>query len=131
MAKVTNYYCKDCLENNNGWCPRLKMNGLKEITKEMCEAAGGSKISKFGGAERNIPIPKDPDDILAKAHQEMAATSVKEAIQDNEEKKKMIKLLKNSLSLESDYRVIDGTRITTVTLLFDGEPICDTDFYSN
>lgn len=26
------YLCKDCLENNNGWCKKLKKQGLKQIT---------------------------------------------------------------------------------------------------
>lgn len=33
MAK--DYLCKDCVENNNGWCNKRKFNGLKKITE--CE----------------------------------------------------------------------------------------------
>lgn len=28
MAK---YLCQTCTENNNGWCPKKKMNGLKKL----------------------------------------------------------------------------------------------------
>ena len=27
------YFCKDCVHNNNGWCPIKKMNGLKTVTE--------------------------------------------------------------------------------------------------
>lgn len=29
---MKNYFCKDCLENNNGWCNLHKKQGLKAIT---------------------------------------------------------------------------------------------------
>ena len=31
MATKKDYYCKDCANNNHGWCPIIKQNGLKEI----------------------------------------------------------------------------------------------------
>ncbi|MCC0672251.1 MULTISPECIES: hypothetical protein [unclassified Clostridioides] len=30
---IKNYLCKDCKDNNNGWCKKRKMQGLKNITE--------------------------------------------------------------------------------------------------
>ena len=30
------YFCKDCVHNNNGWCKEKKFNGLKKVTE--CES---------------------------------------------------------------------------------------------
>ena len=128
MAKIINYHCKDCKENNNGWCTILKMNGLKEITQEMCEAAGGNKVSKFGVvtpvATKQVIALVDEDDMIEKAKNEVLGKPVSERQQE------ILELL-GELRLDSDTREGEtpGSVIVTVTLYHEDTPITDTDFY--
>jgi hypothetical protein len=96
------------------------MNGLKDVTKEICEAGGGKKTSKFNTAATPEP------DILDIANKAVKVEPVR-----NSELQALINLFKDHATLESESRTIDGTRITTVTLKIDDEAICDTDFYTN
>lgn len=49
-----NYLCKDCDHNNNGWCNKLRKQGLKDITE--CE----SKI--VNGIDLNTSLNSNTED---------------------------------------------------------------------
>jgi hypothetical protein len=127
--KITDYYCKDCGLNNNGWCPKLKRNGLKEITEAQC---GGNKIPNI--LDMSMPQIAE-DDILAKASKVMPEKL--EGFTPNKVDTELLKtlkgFLKDNLQIDSTTRpgLTYGSKIVTVTISFDDEPICDTDFYIN
>jgi hypothetical protein len=133
MAIKKDYYCKDCGHNNNGWCPKKKKNGLKDITAKDCNEKTLEK--NIDGIEIEIEVE---DDILSKANKEMACT--KQSLCDDIDKvndvaqslknKEMLDFLKEHLRLDSDTRsgLIPGSKIVTVTLMIDDEPISDIDF---
>ena len=128
--KVESYYCKDCSLNNNGWCPKLKRNGLKEITEAQC---GGNKIPNT----LEIIQPYDYDDILAKAANTVLGKPVEERktemlnlFKKSEEDNELIELLKENLRLdiERDSGLVPGSSKVTILLKFDDEVISDIDF---
>lgn len=42
-----NYLCKECVNNNNGWCVERKMQGLKNITTCDFSHNNGDSIAEF------------------------------------------------------------------------------------
>lgn len=115
MAVRKEYYCKDCGYNNNGWCPKKKKNGLKDITANNCN----DKILEQNIDEIEIELEDDILDIAKKS-------KVIESVEDQ----KILDILKNHLHLESESRtgLIPGSKIVTITLMIDDEPISDIDF---
>lgn len=112
MAKVLDYYCKDCGHNNNGWCPIKKMNGLKKIQASDCN----KKILE-------IVTPDEEDDILDIANKEVSKNEMFN-------KKDLAKYLKENISIEIDTKAGDdpGTTYVYLKLVFDDYVIADSDF---
>lgn len=42
---MSDYICKSCKFNNNGWCTKLKKNGLTKVTE--CEHLASETYKKF------------------------------------------------------------------------------------
>jgi len=56
---MAEYLCKNCKENNNGWCPKKKTNGLKKLgyvlPKDCSDYSGNDNADTF------VTLSKDKD----------------------------------------------------------------------
>lgn len=131
MAVKKEYYCKDCGYNNNGWCPKKKKNGLKNITAADCN----EKILE------NVDGIEIEEDILSKANKEIACSNqdntkykvpvnIAQSFKNEEKNNELIKFIKENLRLDIDQTtgLIPGSKIITIQLKCDDELISDIDF---
>ena len=123
------YLCKDCEHNNNGWCPIIERNGLKNITS--CANKNPTTSLTFG----SVPITTASS----------TEKSYNEVIQDLKIKAKnkiiypipynpneyndIFNILKDNLGIRLDTSKEDGQTRVTVNLLFNGEVIADDDIF--
>lgn len=115
MATTKDYLCKDCENNNNGWCLIQKRNGLKEIAYCNHKIPKGFEIAKV--------IDNQNDDILSKAN----LSKQKEKEQDLNDLKKLLK--ENlTISLESSVGLIPGSKDIKISLNFKDEEISKVSF---
>lgn len=114
MASKKDYFCKDCGNNNNGWCPILKRNGLKDI--ETCNYKK-SKINMIVMPGANY----EEEDILVQAakekHQENKNDSLLEEVKT-----------KLWLDISEEKSVYPGKKRITISLKYEDEVISDIDF---
>ena len=120
MATKKDYYCKDCANNNHGWCPIIRQNGLKDIDNCKKKVPIGYKIAPVIDSKK-----ENDEDILSVARQ-------------NKEKEKQIEIenikeiIKNNLSMtiSNEIGLIPGSKKVVIKLKFDDDEISRVEFNS-
>ena len=115
MANKKDYFCKNCKNNNYGWCSIVKRNNLKEINNCIYKEEIGEIID---------PIDKPlEDDIIAQANE------YKEE-KKTEEKNLIKEVLKENLriSLTANAGLVPGSKKINISIFFDNEKIDDINF---
>ena len=109
---MSEYFCKDCSNNNHGWCTIKKRNKLKEIG--FCDT---KNINIESSISKQITKPIDEDkeeDILLTANKDKQQ-------QKQEDTEYLIQLLKDRLKLQSNIKtgLIPGSKIVNISLVLD------------
>lgn len=86
------YLCKNCIENNNGWCNKLKKQGLKQITS--CEHYN----DRLGIA---IPAVNDITSVMEACQQPIKSITLDEKLGNGFEEN--LKLMQARALIESHY----------------------------
>lgn len=67
---MKNYLCKDCINNNHGWCPIQNRNKLKEITVCSYKDNGEDPFAKTENSDDSI-VPFNNESIRITGKREM------------------------------------------------------------